>query len=94
MTDPALPLRRLTARRLQARAAILFEALWPALWPPLAVIGIFVCLALLNVLPLLPSWLQIGLLALGLIAVIGLLVQGVRGIRLPNDHAADRRLET
>ena len=94
MTDPAPPLRRLAARRLQARAAILFEALWPALWPPLAVIGIFVCLALLNVLPLLPSWLQIGLLALGSIAVIGLLVQGVRGIRLPNDHAADRRLET
>ncbi len=94
MTDPVPPLRRLATRRLQARAAILFEALWPALWPPLAVIGIFVCLALLNVLPLLPSWLQIGLLALGLIGVIGLLVQGVRGIRLPNDHAADRRLET
>jgi uncharacterized protein (TIGR02302 family) len=94
MTDPVPPLRRLAARRLQARAAILFEALWPALWPPLAVMGIFVCLALLNVLPLLPSWLQIGLLALGLIAVIGLLVQGVRGIRLPNDRAADRRLET
>jgi uncharacterized protein (TIGR02302 family) len=94
MTDPVPPLRRLAARRLQARAAILFEALWPALWPPLAVIGIFVCLALLNLLPLLPSWLQLGLLALGLIVVIGLLVQGVSGIRLPNDHAADRRLET
>jgi uncharacterized protein (TIGR02302 family) len=42
---------------------------------------------------LLPSWLQLGLLALGLVAVIGLLVRGVRGIHLPNDHAADRRLE-
>ena len=94
MTDPALPLRRLAARRLQARAAILFEALWPALWPPLAVLGIFVCLALLNLLPLLAGWLQIGLLVFGLIAIIGLLVHGVRGIPFPNDHAADRRLET
>ncbi len=82
MTDPTPPLRRLAARRLQARAAILFEALWPALWPPLAVLGIFVCLALLNLPPLLPSWLQLGLLVLGLMAVIGLLVRGIRGIRL------------
>ncbi len=94
MTDPAPPLRRLAARRLLARAAILFEALWPALWPPLAVVGVFLCLALLNLLPLLPGWLHVGLLAFGLVAVIGLLVQGVRDIRFPNDRAADRRLET
>ena len=94
MTEPVPPLRRLAARRLLARASILFEALWPALWPPLAVVGIFLCLALLNVLPLLPGWLHMGLLAFGLLAVIGLLVHGLRGIRLPNDRVADRRLET
>ena len=65
MTDPAPPLRRLAARRLQARAAILFEALWPALWPPLAVFGIFLCLAFLICCRCCRRWLQIGLLALG-----------------------------
>jgi uncharacterized protein (TIGR02302 family) len=92
--DSATPLRRLAAWRLLARAAILFEALWPALWPPLAIVGVFLCLALLNLLPLLPGWLHVGLVAFGLVAVIGLLVQGLRGIRFPNDRAADRRLET
>ena len=48
----------------------------------------------LNLPPLLPGWLQLGLLVLGLMAVVGLLFRGLRGIRLPDDHAADRRLET
>ena len=55
MTDPAPLLRRLASRRFLARAAILFEAVWPALWPPLAVIGVFLCAALLNLPPLLPQ---------------------------------------
>jgi uncharacterized protein (TIGR02302 family) len=99
MTDPAPPdstnlHRRLTGRRFLARAAILFEAAWPALWPPLAVIGVFLCAALLNLLPLLPAWLQVAALALVVLAVAGLLFRGFRHIRLPDDRAADRRLET
>ena len=94
MTGPASLLKRLASHRLLARAAILFEALWPALWPPLAVIGIFLCLALLNVPPLLPVWLHVSMLVLTLLAVVGLLVRGLRPIRLPDDGAADRRLET
>ncbi len=94
MTDPASPLRRLAGRRLLARAAILFEAAWPALWPPLAVIGVFLCLALLSLPPLLPGWLHAALLLLMLLAVIGLLVRGLRHIRVPDNRAADRRLET
>ncbi len=99
MTDPASPgspnpLRRLAGRRFLARAAILFEALWPALWPPLGVIGIFLCLALLDLPPLLPASLHVALLALVLLAVIVLAFRGFRKIRLPDDRAADRRLET
>ena len=94
MTGSASLLRRLASHRLLARAAILFEAIWPALWPALAVIGLFLCLALLNVLPLLPGWLHVSMLALTLLAVVGLLVHGLRHIRLPDGSAADRRLET
>jgi uncharacterized protein (TIGR02302 family) len=94
MTDPAPLLRRLAGRRFMARAAILFEAVWPALWPPLAVIGVFLCAALLNLPPLLPASMHVALLALVLLAVLGLLVHGLRKIRLPDDRAADRRLET
>ncbi len=93
MTDPATPLRRLAGRRSLARAAILIETLWPALWLPLTVVGIFVALALLNVPPLLPGWLHLGLLALVLAIVAGLLVRTLWRIRLPDDAAADRRLE-
>jgi uncharacterized protein (TIGR02302 family) len=87
-------LRHLAGRRLLARAAILFEAVWPALWPPLAVIGVFLCAALLNLPPLLPASLQLALLAAVLLAVVGLLFHGLRKVRLPDDRAADRRLET
>ena len=93
MTDPALLPRRLAGRRLLARAAILIEAVWPAIWPPLAVLGAFLCLALLNVPVLLPRWAHVGLLAAVLLAVVGLLFRGLYGIRLPDDRAADRRLE-
>ncbi|HEY1412464.1 MAG TPA: DUF4175 family protein, partial [Rhodopila sp.] len=94
MTGSAPPLRRLAGRRFLARAAILFEAVWPALWPPLGVVGIFLCLALLDLLPLLPGWLHSGVLAFLALAFAGLLVRGLWRVRLPDDRAADRRLET
>ncbi|MFL5257688.1 MAG: DUF4175 domain-containing protein [Rhodopila sp.] len=93
MTDPAPLLRRLAGRRLLARAALLFEAVWPALWPALAVAGLFLCAALLGLPPLLPNWLHLIVLALFLVAFLGLLVRGLRSITLPDDRAADRRLE-
>ncbi|MEX2009737.1 MAG: DUF4175 family protein, partial [Dongiaceae bacterium] len=56
-TDPAaegLP----TARLLLARAALLWEGLWPASWPAVAVAGLFLATALFDVLPALPGWLH------------------------------------
>ena len=98
MTDLAPGLtklaKRLSGRRFLARGAILFEAAWPALWPPLAVIGVFLCAALLNLPPLLPASMQVTLLVLVGLAVAVLLFRGIRTIRLPDDRAADRRLET
>ena len=46
--DPGRLLRRLAGRRALARLALLFERVWPALWPPLGVAGVFLCAALLD----------------------------------------------
>ena len=87
-------LRRLAGRRAAARLVILFERLWPALWPPLGVLGAFVCLALLDLPRLLPPLAHNLLLAGTAIAIGVLLVRGLRSLRPPDDAAADRRLET
>lgn len=89
---PALP-ARLRRRRAQARAVLLFERLWPALWPPLGVLGAFLCLALLDLPPLLPPLLHALLLLLVGGGIVGLLLRGLRGLHLPDAAAADRRLE-
>jgi uncharacterized protein (TIGR02302 family) len=86
-------LRRLAGRRALARFAIMFERIWPALWPAAGVVGLFVCIALLDLPRLLPPWAHIGLLAMTGALIVGLLVRGFRGIGAPDDIAADRRLE-
>ncbi len=86
--------RRLAGRRALARGAILFERLWPALWPPLGLVGLFVCLALLDLPQLLPAPLHLALLVVVLLGTVGLAWHSLRGIRLPDQRAADRRLET
>lgn len=86
-------LRRLRGRRAQARAALLFEGLWPALWPSLGVIGLFVCAALLGLPQALPGSAHAGLLIVTTLAAAALLVRGLRGLARPGDAEADRRLE-
>ena len=76
-----------------ARATLVWEALWPALWPAAMVAGLFLALALFNVLPLLPGWfhgLVLAALAVGFAAALWL---GLRRVRLPDHTAARRRLE-
>ena len=48
----------LTRRLMLARMALLWEAVWPNLWPVLGITGIFAALVLFDVLPLLPGWLH------------------------------------
>lgn len=86
-------LRRLAGRRALARLVILFERVWPVLWPPLGIAGLFICAALLDLPRLLPPWAHVGVLAITLVLIVGLLVLGLRGIKAPDDRAADRRLE-
>ena len=93
MTDPAAMLRRLAGRRLQARATLLFESVWPALWPAWSIAGLFLCLALLGVPQSLPPWPHATLLGIAAVLTLGLLLRGLIGVRMPDDNAADRRLE-
>ena len=93
MKDHAPWLRQLATRRWLARAAILFERIWPALWPALAVPGLFLLAALLDLPPLLPYWAHVALLAVTGAAFAALLVHGLRHVRTPDRGAVDRRLE-
>ncbi|WP_448206369.1 TIGR02302 family protein [Azospirillum sp. sgz302134] len=77
----------------QARAALLWERLWPAVWAPVAIAGAFVALAFLNLLPLLPGWLHATVLLLIAAAFGWTLWRGLRGFRMPGEDAARRRLE-
>lgn len=86
-------LRRLGRRRLQARVVLLFERVWPAVWPPLGVLGAFACAALLDVPRLLPATLHAAVLVATLAAFGWLLLRGLRAVRVPGAADADRRLE-
>ena len=76
-----------------ARAAAGFESAWAALWPSLALVGVFLVVSLLGLWSLLPAWLH----ALGLAALtLGLIwtLWRTRGALLwPTREAGLRRLE-
>ena len=65
---PRDPVSALGRRRRLARLALWWEAVWPRAWPVLAVVGVFLILALLDLPRQLPGILHI-LLLLGFAAV-------------------------
>jgi uncharacterized protein (TIGR02302 family) len=87
------PIRGLGLRRGLARAAILWERVWPALAPLLGLTGVFAVVALTGLLPLLPGWLHLVVLGLFLCAACIAVAWGVRQIRLPGAAEGERRLE-
>jgi len=85
---------RLGFRRTVARAAMFWERAWPALWPAMGVAGLFLAIALLGALLLLPGWLH-GLALVGFALVFATrLWVGIRRIKPPTGAEATRRLET
>lgn len=76
-----------------SRAALFWERLWPRLCPLAMVIGVFVAIALLDVLPLLPGWAHLAALLLFAAALGGALWYAVPGFRSISEIAARRRLE-
>ena len=83
----------LRRKRFHARLVLFFEKLWPALWPPLGLAGVFATLALLEVPYFLDAWGRIALLT-GFVLAIGFtLLRGLIRLRTPTIPEADRRLE-
>ncbi len=74
-------------------AALFWERLWRALWPPLAIAALFFILALLDFLPHLPGWLHAILLGGFALAFALLLWMELHDLSLPGYREARRRLE-
>ncbi len=89
---PDLPKDLLRMRRL-ARWVLLFERVWPAVAPALGVVGVFLCLALLDLPRRLPPEAHLFGLGVFALAVLALLGLGLRRVRRPSPAEADRRLE-
>ncbi len=86
-------LRLLRRRRRQARAVMLFERVWTAIWPALGVAGLFLCLALLEIPQSLPAAPHAILLAIFGLGFLALLARGLRHVSFANAATADHRLE-
>jgi uncharacterized protein (TIGR02302 family) len=89
-SDPDAPF---AARLRLARAALLWERLWPACWPALAVLGGFIVLGLFDLLPLLPGLPHAAVLLGFGIALLAALAEAARTITVPGRSAARRRIE-
>ncbi len=93
MTDrPARP-QRFAHRLRLARGALYWERAWPACWPAVAILCVFLILALFGLLPRLPGVLHgAALLVLGAAFLLAL-AAGFRGVMWPDGNAARRRIE-
>ena len=93
-TRPAVPAFAGGLKPRLAWLALFWEAAWPALWPSVGVAGLFLSLALLDILPSLGFALHLAALVLFLGVFLFLTVRNLRRLRLPEARAALRRLET
>ncbi len=93
MHPPADGTARLERQRLAARLVLAFERLWPLLWPPLGVIGLFVAAALFGLVSLLPPWPHLVLLVLLAAGTAALAGRSLARFSFPTRPAADRWLE-
>jgi len=77
----------------RAKLALTWETLWPALWPAVAVLGIFLVLALFDLLPMLPGYAHLAVLVLLGLVLLAALFRARAAFRLPGYLAARRRIE-
>jgi len=73
--------------------ALLFERLWPRLWPLAALVGVFIALALSDLLPRLPAVWHAGLLAVFALGVVAAVAHALPALRPVDRQAAMRRLD-
>ncbi|WP_419758868.1 DUF4175 domain-containing protein [Acidisoma sp.] len=86
--------RRLARWRRAAMALLIFEAIWPILWPPAGILGAYVCVALLGLPQRLGRPLNTVVLVGDIALAIIWLSVAVWRVRWPNDAAARHRLQT
>jgi uncharacterized protein (TIGR02302 family) len=80
-------------RLVLARLALFWERLWPALWPTIGVVGLFLIVALFDLLPLLPGFVHAAVLA-AFAAALGYALWHARGgLSWPGKAAAEHRIE-
>jgi uncharacterized protein (TIGR02302 family) len=84
---------RLAPRLFGARLVLFWEQLWPAMLPALTLAGVFLALALFDILPALPGWLHGLVLVLTAGGLVWLIWRGVRHVSVAGIEAARRRIE-
>lgn len=87
------PVPGLGLKLARARLALWWESAWPAFWPVAAVIGLFILVALSDIMPRLPALGHWAVLAVFALALIGALWRGLRAWRWADRDAARRRIE-
>ncbi len=88
---PRIP--RYRGRLALSWCALVWERLWPRLWALAALVGLFVAVALFDVLPDLAGWIHTAILAGFGVAALAALAWTFRGLHLPGREEARRRLE-
>lgn len=89
---PILPERLLARKITQMRRVMLLERLWPRLWLPVSVAGVFVLVSLFGLWPWLPRDVHLGVLWGFAVAMVAAFVPVLR-VRVPARDEALRRLE-
>jgi len=93
LTSPDLPTFRLSRQVVLSGLALIWERIFPALWPAIAVIGLFVASSLFGIWSLVPWWLHL-ILLVGFVVAFGWALWSARGaFRFPTREEAIRRLE-
>ena len=91
-TDQSAQVKRVARKVGQARLALGFERLWNALHWPMVILAVAAALVIGGVLPLLPPWPRLAVLALLTLALIWSLRPMLR-VRWPSQLEAMRRVE-
>jgi uncharacterized protein (TIGR02302 family) len=76
-----------------ARASLRWERLWPALWPTIALAGVFCVAALLELFSYLPIWLHAGVVVAFLVGFLASLQKAITRLPRVKDIQAQHHIE-